>query len=159
MKKKWDFSDYYFRIGPVLIGIAFICGGVYYKLYLIQQRNWPQAQGYVVFSDVYQPDSDDYIRIQVNYKYTVNGTTFSRFDYSNETYFTYESARERMLGQGTYVTVYYNPGNPSESVIYFPTHRSAHMAIAAGVGSILFGAVVMFASSRKSPSGSDNSEV
>ena len=145
--------------GLVALVIPAICGIIGFFLLqmassqvggYLSSRGWEEAEGTVIISELQtqeQGDSEVY-RALVVYEYSVGRRPFegNQFAFGSETYVPYREDVEAVIDQytiGDSVTVFYNPNDPSESVLsrdIFPAAWGFFI-----IGFVLVAAAVLFA--------------
>lgn len=145
MNKRGKIIGPVMMVGSVLLSV--ILGIIAYGS-TIQRINWSQTSGTVTRSE----SSSDIIRNEekyyYEYEYVVDGVTYTGKD--SDTGRTVSKPPSK----GTSITVYYNPANPEKSLT--DTNKSdtisdfAVWMFCCGPIFFLFGAVILFMSTRKS---------
>ena len=108
------------------VGLVLILGSLHFLPEILHSKTWSKTQGKIVTSEVAKREIDTYTPFRyakVIYNYTVNGTEFN----SDRLTFGVQEIRdsgEHWIKQtldkyplGKVVDVYYNPRNPSKSVL------------------------------------------
>lgn len=112
----------------IAVGVLLLIGALYGFARGIPTTKWPSTNGEVLYSTVQEKyvrhdDSYDY-KASIEYTYTVNGAKYNSWtiqrglgEQLQNTKFLYALFTSHKYTKGTQITVYYKPGNPTESVI------------------------------------------
>lgn len=134
-----------FMIGSVVITIIF--GFLAYQSF--QKYSWSETKGTVTNSTFFESVANDEANYYYDYEYIVDGVTYTGNDSENGKYSTVDAPP----AEGASITVYYNPNDPSESLV--DTNYSDVLSdsvlwtLCCGPIFFLFGALLYFMSTRK----------
>jgi hypothetical protein len=131
-----------------LLGLLFVMIGGFEFRQGMKTNDWPAAAGRIVESKVTSsPGAHHDYTVNVRYSYEIDGQKFEgdRLRFGNKSYSKWTSAKKE---QALYppreeVQVYYNPTNPSQSVLIKGIGVS-WMMMALGLMALVIGLVVMF---------------
>lgn len=140
------------------IGILFMLGSILMTLILgfvayrsLEKYTWSETTGTVTSSSYFESITEDEARFSYEYTYSVGGITYTGSD-SN---FGKRTVVNKPPAEGANITVYYNPNDPSESLV--ATNYSGALSdavvwsLCCGPIFFLFGALLYFLSTRKQP--------
>jgi hypothetical protein len=134
-----------FMVGSVLITI--ILGFFAYRSF--EKYSWSETKGTVSNSSYFESITDDEARYSYDYEYIVDGVAYT----GNDSNFGKRTVIDEPPANGASITVYYNPNDPSESLV--DTNYSGALSdavvwtLCCGPIFFLFGALVYFLSTRK----------
>lgn len=134
-----------FMIGSVVITIIF--GFLAYRSF--EKYSWSETKGTVTNSTFFESVTNDEANYYYDYEYIVDGVTYTGNDSEQGKYSTVKKPPTKSSS----ITVYYNPNDPSESLV--DTNYSDALSdsvvwtLCCGPIFFLFGALLYFMSSRK----------
>jgi hypothetical protein len=134
-----------FMLGSVIITIIF--GFLAYQSF--EKYSWSETKGTVSYSDFTRDLINDTGRAYYDYEYTVDGVTYTGKDSETGS----ATSINPPPAEGASINVYYNPNDPSESLV--DTNYSDALSdsvvwtVCFGPICFLFGALLYFMSSRK----------
>ncbi len=119
-----------------------IVSGIWFQLRTKKMRTWRSTLGEVTVSDIEERKHQEgffsgrYYKPRVCYKFVVDGKTFtgSNFSSQNFTIGFKEEAQELMKNfpPGKNVTVYFDPTEPTKSVLELPNYAAARVFLIVG---------------------------
>lgn len=134
----------------ILIGMGAIALYVFYKKKLAAAKQWPTAKGKVVLTAIEGPpsgvrsESDKCYTNRIRYRFEAQGSSYESeqmsIPKSAQVMKSKEEARltQRLYDYNSEVTVFYNPDNPSESVLVHDNWKFlAFLAIAGFIMTII----------------------
>jgi hypothetical protein len=141
--KKWGII---LVVASVIITI--VLGLVAYQS--LEKYSWSETTGTVTYSTYTREVTTDEARSYYDYEYTVDGVIYAGNDSENGK----SLGVEQPPAEGASITVYYNPNQPSESLVntnYSDALSDSVMwTLCCGPIFFLFGALIYFLSTRKS---------
>lgn len=136
-----------FMVGSVIVTIIF--GFLAYRSF--EKYSWSETKGKVTHSTYFESVTEDKANSYYDYEYTVDGVTYTGSDGEHGT----RTSVSKPPAKGTSITVYYNPKNPSESLVntnYSNTLSDAVIwTLCCGPIFFLFGALLYFLTTRRQP--------
>lgn len=119
----------------ILTGLALIGLGLWMRIQSLASQSWPCVTGKIMTSQVDDHNLED-IRPHIVYLYTVQGKTLqgTRIAYSG--YSINRASIEKIVARypvNTAVKVYYNPQNPSQSVLDNQVSQDWHFWVGCGL--------------------------
>lgn len=136
-----------FMIGSVIITIIF--GFLAYRSF--EKYSWSETKGKVTNLTYFESVASDEASSYYDYEYTVDGVTYTGSDGDHGT----RTSVSKPPAQGETITVYYNPKDPSESLVntnYSDALSDAVIwTLCCGPIFFLFGALLYYLTTRKQP--------
>lgn len=139
-----------------VIGIAMMAGAILLTLVFgflayqsFERYSWSETKGKVTYSTYTRDVTTDDARSYYDYEYTVDDVLYT----GNDSETGKSVSVEQPPAEGTTINVYYNPNDPSESLV--DTNKSDAFSdfgvwtICCGPIFFIFGAVFYFVSTRK----------
>ena len=137
---------------PLIIGIFLTQHAGKNLLEDYKSKNWPSITGKVLSSDVggmkrigSKPTSA--VIAKVRYVYEVDGVSYTSSRISHNDHGSTKKAQKKIAGrypQGATVKVFYNPMNPSSSILEDRIPVASFLTVAGGIGFILIGYFFIF---------------
>lgn len=138
----------------VLIGIGCIWAGNKMSGWRKITSEWTKTNAKLISKHIGEKKilpgtSQSNYRIYVEYEFTVNGTTFvgntlNLVELQNGEEAMLMKTAERLIQKiGSTITIYYNPANPNQSVVYRGGYIFWIFLLMLGIGMILIGGLVL----------------
>lgn len=144
------------RYGKI-IGIIFIVGSILLTIFFgysayrsLDKYSWSETKGTVTNTDFFRgSSSENNSRSYYEYEYIVDGVTYQGKDSETGSSISIKEPPAK----GTSIKVYYNPNNPSESLVETnysdALSNSVVWTLCCGPFFFLFGVITLFMSTRK----------
>ncbi|MBA2113521.1 DUF3592 domain-containing protein [Bremerella alba] len=126
----------------VLVFVGFGVGILGYGIYQLDQASrttqWPSVRGEILECKLRSHTSDhkETWACSVKYAYDVDGQFYEgdriAYGYSGTNNKSMHSSLQKKLSRSRYVSVHYNPQNPSESSLATGIHRSGYLPVVFG---------------------------